>query len=51
MAEKASIVKLCSFGPSFKHHVYHTHFICVLVCDFQVCFVLSQSLAWGQARS
>ena len=45
MAEKASIVKLCSFCSIFKHHVYHTHFICVLVCYFQLCFVLSQSLA------
>ena len=28
--------------------MHHTHVVCVFVCYFNLCFVLSQSLAWDK---
>ena len=38
--KRLALSSCVNFGPSFKHYVYHTHFIGVLVCYFLVCFVL-----------
>ena len=49
--KKLALSSCVHFGPSFKDHVYHTHFIGVLVCYFQIVCFFSQFLTWGQARS
>ena len=51
LGEEVSFSSCVHINPSFWHHVHHTNVVCVLACYFKEGFDLSQSFAWGQARS